>query len=218
MKSGQEQRLTILRALRRRGSLTTDTLVEVTGRSKTATRAHLLRLQEEGLIARDPTAEHATLGRPPVTYRLTERGAAAFPSHDDAVLEGLVRFLAREGAQPLLERYFEEVWQRRSDELGPLGASLDERVERLKALLTAGDFMPETEIVRRDRGGHRVRVRECNCPLPATIRATRIPCRFEARFLAEALGGRVASVHTASDRAGTCLFQIDVEPEPSAGR
>lgn len=214
--TGQDPKHTILEALRLRGPMRTDALVEATGLSKTATRARLLRLERDGLIARDDAAPRDAVGRPPVVYRLTDDGAEAFPVRDAALLERLLAFLEREGEGSLAERFFDELWQERTDQLrralgDPRRASLDERLDALVDLLDAGDFMPVVDLVNREDGGRRVRIRECNCPLPAAVRATRLPCRFEARFLADAVGGRVASARMASSRGDTCLFEIDLD-------
>lgn len=207
---GQDAKATILGELRRRGALTTDRLVEATGLSKTATRAHLRALESQGFIARAKAPPDGP-GRPPVVYRLTSRGGGLFPVRDAELLAELLAFLRREGAQALVERFFEELWdeRRRRWKLDP-SAPLPEKVGKLEALLQASDFMPEIELAEDAHGGARVQVRECNCPLPAAVRATRVPCRLEGAFLAEMLGGRLRSAELAADRSGTCLFEIDV--------
>lgn len=212
-RAGQDPKATILEALRRRGSLTTDRLVEATGLSKTATRAHLLALERDGLIARE-TAVRDGLGRPPVAFRLTTKGGALFPTRDPELLAGLLAFLEREGAQRWVERFFGEVWEERRERWKLReGAPLAERVAALEELLAANDFMPVVELVRSAQGKARVRVRECNCPLPAAVRATKIPCRLEGKFLADVLEGRLCSAQTARDRSQTCQFDIEVDAD-----
>ncbi len=210
-RAGQDPKSTILQALRRRGSLTTDRLVEATGLSKTATRAHLLALERDGLIAREK-GPHEGLGRPPVAFRLTSKGGALFPTRDPELLAGLLAFLEREGGRSLVEGFFGELWEerRRRWKLNE-GTPLAKRVEVLDELLAASDFMPVVELVRSAKGKARVRVRECNCPLPAAVRATRIPCRLEGEFLADVLGGELRSADIARDRSETCVFQIELD-------
>lgn len=209
---GQDARRTILTALRRRGALTTDALMTETGLSKTATRARLLGLMREGMIARvEP--EHSGVGRPPIAYELTERGAGIFPVRDAHLLARLLAFLESEGERELSERFFETIWDHRREKLAEsLGesASIDERVAALKALLEESDFMPKLELTSSG-GKRRLRVEECNCPLPHAVRSTKIPCRLEARFLADAVGGRMAGMKTAEARRDTCVFEIDLD-------
>ncbi len=84
------------------------------------------------------------------------------------------------------------------------------RLSQLQKLLEQNDFMPRIE--RRARAGEKlVVVRECNCPLPAAVRATNIPCRLEAEFLAEAVGGTPVATHVAANRADTCRFEFLVD-------
>lgn len=210
--SGQDARQMILTALRRRGPLTTNALMTETGLSKTATRARLLGLVREGLIVRvEP--EHSGVGRPPIAYALTESGAGIFPVRDAHLLARLLAFLEDEGQRELSERFFESIWDQRRESLRErLGerTTLEGRVVALRALLEESDFMPKLELVTDD-GKRRLRVEECNCPLPAAVRSTRIPCRLEARFLADAVGGRLTSMTTAESRRDTCLFEISLD-------
>lgn len=213
-----ESRWSILFELRRHDELTIDELAESTGRSKTATRAHLVRMERDGLASR-VSREAAGPGRPPVAFRLTDDGAALFPSDDDAVLARLIRFLDENGARDLVDAFFTEVWaERTSDLLDTLGttdlgsASLDARLEALETTLTDRNFMPVIDREPRPDGSEIVSLRECNCPLPAAARASRIPCRLEVNFLARVLGARPQSVSIASRRRDSCRFEFVVDP------
>lgn len=213
MKATEEPRQTILDALRRRGAMSIDELAALLDLSKTATRAHVLRLEKAGLIARmeaDPDGP----GRPRARFALTQRGAGSFPTADAELLEVLLAFLEREGHSALIRHFFEELWsERRSSLLQSLGvnsfadSSLKERLLHLEELLEESDYMPSIER-RRQGKGKLVVLRECNCPLPAAVRATRIPCQLEAAFLAEVVGGEALETQLAADRAETCTFEF----------
>lgn len=210
-------RSAILERIRRRGPTSIDELAASLGLSKTAARAHVLRLEKRGLIAR-VEAEPVGPGRPRARFALTQRGGETFPNADAAVLERLLTFLERQGRRDLIVEFFTEYWSERRASLlrslrvSSFGASrLDQRLEALETLLAHSEFMPRIE--RRSRAGRKlVVVHECNCPLPAAVRATRIPCQLETQFLAEVVGGTPVATSIAAHRGETCRFELRVEP------
>jgi predicted ArsR family transcriptional regulator len=216
MKRAEEPRQIVLDLLRRRGPMSIDALGPLLELSKTATRAHVLRLEKDGLVRR-VEAEPDGPGRPRVRFTLTERGGAAFPTADADVLERLLSFLESAGQARLIEKFFEELWsERRSLLLETLDtdafadAPLSKRLRHLERLLERSQFMPRIE--RRARAdGKLVVVQECNCPLPAAVRATKIPCRLEAEFLANVVGGKALDARVAADRSDTCTFEFLVQ-------
>ncbi|MFT5429506.1 MAG: putative ArsR family transcriptional regulator [Myxococcota bacterium] len=216
-----EPRTTILSALRQHGSLTIDALMDRLTLSKTATRAHLTRLERDGLVTR-VSPKISGPGRPPVSFRLTNDGGARFPTLDSELLERLLTFLGTAGRNDLIVQFFQSVWsERRSALLNDLetddfsAVDLPRRLRALERLLAESRFMPQIETTATP-ASTRVLVRECNCPLPAAVRATRIPCRLESEFLREVIGGESLAVSLASDRADTCSFEFLVEGEEFA--
>ncbi|WP_230467377.1 helix-turn-helix transcriptional regulator [Lujinxingia vulgaris] len=211
-----DSRRVILGVLRRQRVCTIDALVEATELSKTAVRAHLVRLERDGAVERADVG-HEGPGRPPAAFSLTEQGAELFPSSDAAMLSGLVRYLDGQGAGELVDGYFADVWAERAvDVLKELGASdfrastLAERLRALEAVLTRTDFMPRIERGEDQDGEKVVRVCECNCPLPAAARASRAPCRLEVQFLSEVIGARPSSVRICTERREPCVFEFRV--------
>lgn len=210
-------KLDILGALKRHATMTIDELVERFELSKTAMRAHLLRLEEDDMIERYEMQTGGP-GRPPLAYRVTERGGEMFATADTAILTRLLEYLGREGAMHLVQGFFEELWSERlvefqdglhAEELSSI--SFEQRLDMLEKLLSAHEFMPVVETRRSEDGAARVTVRECNCPFPAAVRATRIPCQLEMKFLAEVLGAQPLRTSFASKRNETCLFDFEVE-------
>ncbi|TXD39763.1 helix-turn-helix domain-containing protein [Lujinxingia vulgaris] len=212
-----DSRRVVLDVLRQHRATTIDALVEETGLSKTAVRAHLVRLERDGAVERT-SLEHEGPGRPPVAFSLTEQGAALFPSSDAAMLSGLLKYLKGQGAGELVEGYFAEVWADRAmDVLEELQASdfrsspLVERLRALEAVLTRSDFMPRIEREVDGSGTEHVRVCECNCPLPAAAQASRAPCRLEVQFLSEVIGARPSSVNICTRRREPCVFEFRLQ-------
>ena len=216
----------ILDLLRNEGATTIDTLTTALGLSKTATRAHIVRLEATGLIERvalDPSDAPSSPGRPPAAYGLTNAGGARFPTDDAMVLTRLVEFLEQRD-EALVTEFLENLWAERLDdvrnELGTadIGAcSLPARLGALERVLTQSNFLPTIHC--EQAGGSaaygydsatQVVVRECNCPLPSIVRASRIPCRLETTFLETVVGAEVEHVSLAADRRGTCVFQFTV--------
>ncbi|RVU48534.1 hypothetical protein EA187_03625 [Lujinxingia sediminis] len=210
-----DSRRVVLDVLRRHRASTIDAVVEESGLSKTAVRAHLVRLERDGAVERT-SLELEGPGRPPVAFSLTEQGAALFPSSDAAMLSGLLEYLKGQGAGELVEGYFAEVWAGRAmDVLEELQAPdfrnspLVERLRALEAVLKRSDFMPRIEREVDGSGTEHVRVCECNCPLPAAARAGRAPCRLEVQFLSEVIGARPSSVQICTKRREPCVVEFE---------
>ncbi len=215
MRTEASPRARILTALRRDGASSIDGLRSLLGLSKTATRAHLVRLESAGLVAR-AALETKGRGRPPMGYHLTALGSRAFPTTDGDLLARLLTFLEGRGEGALVAAFFSELWGARREELdrrlarehGP-SPTVDQRLGALRALLEDSHFMPALERSPGDDGGC-VTLRECHCPLPRAAGATRIPCHLELAFLEAALGARAVRSHFATDPTDTCVFELCV--------
>lgn len=206
-----------LELMKRNGPQTLNEVAESLGLSRTATRAHLLKLEGNGLIAR-VAAQDERRGRPPLTYRLTTAGDRLFPTDDGDVLSALLDFLKDQGREPLITAFFEDLWERRmrefEDELtlhDAAGHDFNARLLALTRVLDRGHFMPLLET-----DGACVRVSECHCPLPAAVRSTRIPCRLEAEFIARALQSELVDATFADGVTRMqCVFELR-QGQPSA--
>lgn len=115
----------------------------------------------------------------------------------------------------MIDEFFDELWSERLEEVRAAldtesldSASREERIEVLEELLSLHDFMPEVEAQTCSNGATKITVRECNCPFPAAVRATRKPCQRETEFLAEVLGSRPIRTSFASNRSETCVFDF----------
>lgn len=212
-----EARYQILELLKRKGVMTVDQFAKEFELSRTAMRAHLLRLEEQHLIERAaPEADGP--GRPPLAFRVTDRGGAVLPSDDTAVLTRLLAFLEREGSAELVRSFFSELWDERLNEYAQqLGGddaeefTLDRRLAALERVLELHNFMPLLEVTSSPDGERvQVLVQECNCPLPAAVRATHIPCQLESAFLGEVLGTGPVRVVIASSARQPCRFEFEL--------
>ena len=212
-----DSRHAVLVELRQHGSRTADQLVEATGLSKTAVRAHLVRMERDGAIAR-VAYESDGPGRPPAAFELTDEGATLFPSDDSLLLSSLMRFLEKSENKVDVAAFFSQMWSDRMHELlEALGVTdvsesdLDARVNAIQATLTSRNFMPVIDRESCSDGSQVVRIRECNCPFPAAAGASETPCRFEIDFLSQVLGTRPRSVSFATSRKDSCTFEFVIK-------
>lgn len=202
----------ILEYLKLHGAQRIDDITTALSFSKSTVRAHLLRLEESGLIERQFVQSDGP-GRPALAFDLSVDGHSHFPNDEGGVLTGLLNYLKEQSHESLIEQYFASLWAQRAKELelvagAPLDSlSLRERQAAAVELLGQHGFMPELITDEDDPDSSNFVMRECHCPFPAAIRATRIPCRLEREFLSEALGQTVQSVRLAKEPGqGHCDF------------
>lgn len=216
----------LVRLIKRRGAITIDEACDALEQSKTATRAHLLHLEERGIIKRGKPATEGR-GRPPLTFRLTGAGQSLFPRDDAEVLTDLLRFLEEQGQRALLREFFEKLWAERREEFArELAAQpgdpgeLSTRLAALDVVLRRSHFMPSFErVTARDSARElsagdeisprdALRLRECNCPFPAVVRATRIPCALEVAFIAEVFQQKPSEVRFMHQGHDACIYDF----------
>ena len=211
--SGSRRQL--LDRIRRMGTRTVDQLVADVGLAKNTVRTHLLKMEQLGLIERISVGTRQP-GRPPLAYRVGPAGIDTFPRSEGELLTALIAFLQENGAQDLLEAFFQRVWDARRGELeGALatirGRGLKARLRALHEVLDRNHFMPVIEISSSSssgrRGDRKLTIRECNCPDSSAVRATRLPCELEAQFLGHVVGTPPTSVRVRTTDAEPCIFE-----------
>lgn len=225
-----QPRREIIHLLKERGTLCVDAASEALGQSRTATRAHLLHLEERGMIER-VKLETNKRGRPPLAFKLTSEGESLFPRDDSEVLTDLLLFIKQQGQSELLEAFFEKLWAERFDEfereLAARGGEPDDlirRVAALEAVLIRSHFMPRLEVLdggEVERFDHELsatppdalRLRECNCPFPAVVRATKIPCRMEVEFLSKVFGRKPSRARFIHQGHSACVYDFISPPD-----
>ena len=106
--------------------------------ARTTVREHLLQLKEKGLLTR--TEEREGRGRPSHRYEMTRRAKVLFPSRDGELMGRLVRFLKEQGAEALVQTFFEAYWDDRTEavkrKLRQVASDdIDDKVETLREIL-----------------------------------------------------------------------------------
>ncbi|MFW5968910.1 MAG: helix-turn-helix transcriptional regulator, partial [Persicimonas sp.] len=172
---------------------------------------HFDRLEDKELLERKSVAKGP--GRPTLEYRLTPAGQGLFPSQNGRLFGQILEFLMREGYPGLVDAFFRQMWRQRTDALvegfDEAGATeLEERLEVVEDFLEEEGFVPDI-----DTEGDCVTIRECNCPYSEAVRATRLPCRLEAKFLENALQREVSRVGYMPDGHPTCVYEFHLDDE-----
>ncbi|SHK69052.1 helix-turn-helix transcriptional regulator [Rhodothermus profundi] len=202
---GSDTKRQLLHLLKRRGQLTLNEAVAATGLTRPTLREHLVQLERDGLVYH--TTARQRRGRPFLLYRLTSAGAQLFPNRDGSLLGRLLCFLQKEGADDLLQRFFEQYWEERlqaAQQRLQAADTLEKRLAVLRAFLEEEGFMPE--IVCSAQG---IEIRACNCPFWETVRHTRLPCYLEARFFEQLLGQKAVRVTYIPEGSPACRYLFE---------
>jgi len=201
-----DTRRELLQIIKRKGSLSVDEAMDALGMARTTVREHLLQLREKGLL--DRFAERKGRGRPGHRYEMTRRAKMLFPSRDGELMGNLVQFLHENGAEALVEIFFEDYWDARTQavkqKLREAAADdLAQQLEVLRSILEEEGFMPEIT-----REGGRVTIRECNCPFPESVKQTKLPCRLEREFFEALFGRPLERVSYIPEGNAACTYEI----------
>lgn len=206
----------LLEIIKRQGEVSVDEATEYLGLAKTTVRQHLLQLEHQGLIER--RFEKAPVGRPQLKYCVSAKGEGLFPNREPALLQEFLSYLIANGQEKRIREFFEHYWKSRREQFEvtlaeveaahPSASSQKNRLEALRRLLEAEGFMPEAEISRDEK---RIRLRECNCPFPAVIRATRLPCSLESEFIRWALKSPLRRSSYIPGGASACDYSTETK-------
>jgi|HubBroStandDraft_1064217.scaffolds.fasta_scaffold78260_2 DeoR family transcriptional regulator, suf operon transcriptional repressor len=194
----------LLALLKRQPGASLGEVAEGVGLSKAAVLGHLAPLESEGLVERAYRA--GQVGRPRVTFRLTDRAAALFPQGYTEMslcaLEFIERRLGRTGVVQLLQERAHELEDRHRVRLDlPL---LRDRVGELARIRTEGGYMAET--TPKTRGAFEIR--EHNCPILALAGTFPEACETERRMFETLLQARVDVDHRLAAGDPVCRFRV----------
>ncbi len=213
----ESSRSRILVYLKREGASRIDIIADALALSKSTTRAHLLRLERMGQVQRHMLSQDGP-GRPALCFSLSDEGSRRFPTSTRDVLAGMIRFLREQGNNQVIEDFFGNIWQERREELKEIAGdkldalSLEERQEAILKLMTKHGFMPELRADDTEGNPEQFTLRACNCPFPAAVRETRIPCQLERAFLSEMMQRKMVHSRWATvPGRDTCDYVFDTE-------
>lgn len=196
---------TIVDFLRRRPASTVSDMVEFTGVTATAVRQRLVRLMEQGLVARE--AEIAGRGRPTHRYSLTAAGARSGGNNYDQLVQVLwdeIREIKDvEVRRGLLKRISDRLAEAYRGEVH--GETLQERMADLARLLASQDMPFEIQ-----ESEQLPVLTALACPYPDLAEHDRGICAMEKMLLSSVLGESVRLSSCRLDGANCCTFEASV--------
>lgn len=208
-----ETRASIVQHLRDVGDASVAELAEHLDISDVATRRHVEKLAEDGLL--DSETVNPGRGRPVARWSLTERGLGLFPSRYDELAHQLLDFLADTGREQL--GAFLRWRQERQVEAYAADVDAEDlpgRMEQLAELLTRDGYRAEVEAA-----GDGFTLRQQHCTIADVAADQPLLCAHEAAAFGRLLGGevRVTRRETIAKGDGACVCHVQVrEPVTNA--
>jgi DeoR family transcriptional regulator, suf operon transcriptional repressor len=219
-------RRAILNLLKRQGPLGAHDMAQALGLTPAAVRMQLVRLEEDGLLARadgsvsagvvggagvvgvgeGPTETAARRGRPTHTYQLTSAAEALYPKRYGDLTTELLGYLGGPDGEQV-DELFELRRRRRVDGALPRLAhlSFDEQVGALAAILDEDGYLADA--TRQDDGSWLIT--EHNCAILIVAHGFSQACSSELSFIRDALpGATVERVAHLMDGAHVCAYRI----------
>ncbi len=203
----QATRQQILDYLREHGEANVRALGEHLELTATGVRQHLMILEREGLIASREV--RGRIGRPALTFRLTEQGEALYPKAYDRLAMAVITTarerlpredfdaLMREAARALAEPHAARVAH----------GVPTERVHSLCEVLREQDVVVESQ---RTIGGFMVEHR--TCPFHDVVESSTAACDLDAAFLGALTNLDVDLVSSRARGDATCKFMVHTTP------
>jgi predicted ArsR family transcriptional regulator len=196
-----------LHALKAAGPQTAEALGRKLGMTAVGARQHLLRLQEDGLVA---TEDRSTgVGRPKRVWSLTEAGHARFPDNHAGLTLELIAAIRKTGGEAMLDQV---IGLREQAALKTYRARLadaktvKEKVKRLAAIRSEEGYMATAE-----RGKDvALLLIENHCPICVAAKSCQGFCRSELALFRTVLGDGVAVERTEHVLGGAhrCVYRV----------
>ena len=187
--------------------------------SEVAVRHHLQILERDGLVSAE-TVRRPGRGRPSSVYALTDKARRLFPDNSAALANELLDYLGGEHGRSELQRFLrwraERHGGRYADALD--GAStLDDRVERLAAVLSEEGFSSSAQVVTTPEGATVLELRQEHCAIKAVAEAHPELCAYEASTFKNLLGAKLSRRQTIAGGADACVCHISPAPTNDTG-
>jgi DeoR family suf operon transcriptional repressor len=200
-----DSRYEILEILKRE-SCTVDVLSSRIGISPTAVRQHLAILERESLIKGETVKEG--IGRPKVTYSITERAEALFPKYyswlTEHLLEEIIKEEGEERVTHLLTRVGTQFSQPYLEQVE--GKSLEERIDIIKDIFNEWGAYACVET----NGDHYL-LKNFNCSFYDVARKYPHVCTVHTTFLAQLLDRDPERIASMAQGDEYCAYQIHIE-------
>jgi predicted ArsR family transcriptional regulator len=179
----------LLLILKTRGAQTTRSLANALEISVPGVQQQLSRLEADGMVVSKPSS--GGVGRPALSWSLTERASDKFPDTHAELTVTLIESIRRSLGEAALEAVIaeREATSRARYREGLAGAkTVKTRLKRLAEMRSAEGYMAEVEALP-DEGWLLV---ESHCPICAAARSCQGFCRHELELFRELLGPEVS--------------------------
>ena len=200
-------RRAILNLLKRQGPLAANEVAQALGLTPAAVRMQMVRLEDDGLLARDgATGEAVRRGRPSHHYALTAAAEALFPKRYGDLTTELLGYLGGPGGEQV-DELFERRRARRVNGALPRLAhlSFDDQVAALAAILDEDGYLADA--TKNEDGSWLIT--EHNCAILTVAHGFSQACSSELSFIREALPtATVERVAHLMDGAHVCAYRI----------
>ncbi|MHC6199897.1 helix-turn-helix transcriptional regulator [Elizabethkingia miricola] len=197
----------ILMLLKMRGEATALVIAEELAITKEGARKHLLNLSADGFI--EATVQSGGVGRPSVSYSLTEKGMARFPdSHADITVQLLksVKSLLGENALNLLIGDREAIVYQKYNKALTGAETLDQKLKILSQKRSEEGYMAEWK-----KDDDTYYLTENHCPICAAATECQGFCRSELNNFRQLLGPEYSIERTEYilDSGKRCTYKIE---------
>ncbi|MCP1252689.1 MULTISPECIES: helix-turn-helix transcriptional regulator [Elizabethkingia] len=197
----------ILMLLKMRGEATALVIAEELAITKEGARKHLLNLSADGLI--EATVQNGGVGRPSVSYSLTEKGMSRFPdSHADITVQLLksVKSLLGENALNLLIGDREAIVYQKYNKALTGAETLDQKLKILSQKRSEEGYMAEWK-----KDDDTYYLTENHCPICAAATECQGFCRSELNNFRQLLGPEYSIERTEYilDSGKRCTYKIE---------
>lgn len=192
--------------LKQHGPQTSQQLAQLLDMTSMAARKHLLKLQQEGLVADEHVAE--AVGRPKQYWTLTEQGQQMFPQRYGALslqlIEGVTEVFGAEGLNALIKRREQQSMALYQAALAPLD-DIGDKLNALAQCRTEEGYMATVY-----RQGEDWWLVEMHCPICEAAKVCQGFCQSELECFQGLFKG-VASVTRDEyllDGAARCSYRV----------
>lgn len=200
MKSTKDR---ILHSLLKRPGSTINDLTEAIGINPISVRHHLTNLQMEGLV--EAQEERHGVGRPRLTYALTEHGMERFPTRYLRLTSRLLDQLKSSLPQPMVSKLFTEMAaslaEEYAEQMQDLG--MEERLNLIRDLLAEEGFTIEWEKMEGQ-----YRIHEITCPYLQLGQHHPEVCTVDQTLISKMLAVPAEKVQCILDGSAHCTYVV----------
>ncbi len=195
----------ILLTLKKKGSMSVDSLSKEVNITPMGVRQHLLLMEKGGLV--EYVTEKHGVGRPGFLYRLTDMADDLFPkTYQDFAINVLSDLENMDGKDKIAE-----LFRRRKERIRAGLAGLLSGAAGLpdKLSILADSMRAEGGIIELEEDNHSFTLKQFNCPIPKIASRFGDACEQDLQLLSEITGRKVVRRQCLRDGDRSCTYVIE---------